>query len=81
MLVDLTQLRHGESGVVVEVKGGFGMSRRMQALGVRTGKRITKISSHFWRGPQTVKIDSFQVAIGFGMASRISVEVARDDEK
>ena len=78
MLVDLTQLRPGESGVVVEIKGGFGMSRRMQALGIRIGKRITKISSHFWRGPQTVEIDSFQVAIGFGMASRVFVEVKRD---
>ena len=81
MVIDLTQLRPGESGLVVEIKGGFGMSRRMQVLGIRRGKRITKISSHFWRGPQTVEIDGFQVAVGFGMASRVFVGVKRDDKE
>jgi ferrous iron transport protein A len=44
-------------------------------LGIRSGKRITKISSHFWRGPQTIEIDNLQVAIGFGMARKIFIEV------
>jgi Fe2+ transport system protein FeoA len=48
----------------------------LQALGIRPGKKITKVSS-FRRGPVTVRIDNTHVAIGFGMADRIVV--ALDD--
>jgi len=35
------------------------------------------VSSHFWRGPQTIEIDNLQVALGFGMAKRILIQVDR----
>jgi len=75
--IDLTQLRPGETGVVEEVQGGHGFARKIQSMGLRQGKRITKVSSHFWRGPQTVKIGHFQIAIGFGMAKKIIIQVER----
>lgn len=77
MKIDLTQLKPGETGVVEEIQGGYGFMRKLQSMGVRPGKRITKVSSHFWRGPQTVKIGHFQIAIGFGMAKRILVQVEK----
>ena len=49
--------------------------RRLEALGIRPGKRITKVSSMFMRGPVTLQIDHYQVAIGHGMAGRILVEI------
>jgi len=52
--------------------------RQMQAgraLGIRPGKRITKVGSMFMRGPVTVQLDSTQVAIGFGMANKVIVEL------
>lgn len=77
MSIDLTQLQPGETGIVEEMDGGFGFMRKLQSLGVRPGKRITKVSSHFWRGPQTIEVDNIQIAIGFGMAKRIRVAVKR----
>ncbi len=77
MIVDLTQMLPGESGVVAEIQGGYGMMRRIQPMGIRPGKKIAKVSSHFWRGPQTVQIDRVQFAIGFGMAKRILIQVER----
>lgn len=77
MKVDLTQMKPGESGIIISLEGGFGMTEKLQNMGVRLGKNITKVSSHFWRGPQTVKIGNSQVAIGFGMAKRIFIEVER----
>ena len=77
MIIDLTEMKPGESGEVMEIQGGFGMTRRVQSMGLRPGKRITKISAQLWRGPQTVQVDNAQVAIGFGMAARIMVEVER----
>jgi ferrous iron transport protein A len=49
------------------------MATRLQALGIMPSKRITKVSSVFMRGPVVVEVDRAQVAIGFGMASRIIV--------
>ena len=73
--INLIQMSIGGGGVVVEIRGGYGIQRRMYALGVRPGKRVVKVSSQLWRGPVTIRVDNFQVAIGFGMASRIIVEV------
>jgi len=77
MIIDLTKMQHGESGVVTEIQGGHGLARKVQSMGLRPGKKITKVSSHFWRGPQTVEVDNIQIAVGFGMAKRIMVEVKR----
>jgi ferrous iron transport protein A len=77
MIIDLTQLQPGETGIVAEMQGGHGFIRKLQSIGVRSGKRITKVSSHFWRGPQTVEVDNIQIAIGFGMAKKIMVAVKR----
>ena len=74
-LITLRQVRSGQSGRVVRIDGGRGLVSRLNSLGVRPGKRITKVSSMLMRGPVTIQVGSTQVAIGFGMASRIIVEL------
>ena len=74
---DLTQLEGGESGVVVEIHGGHGLIRRLESLGIRVGKKVTKVSSQFMRGPVTIRIGNSHVALGFGMAKKILVEIER----
>jgi ferrous iron transport protein A len=44
-------------------------------MGIRPGRKITKVGSMLFRGPVTLKIDHTQIAIGFGMANKIVVEV------
>jgi len=77
MIINLTQMQPGEAGIVKEIQGGQGLVRKLQSMGVRSQKQITKVSSHFWHGPQTLEIGNMQIAIGFGMARRILVEVQR----
>ncbi len=77
MTINLTQMQPGETGIVKELQGGQGVVRKLQSMGVRPDKKITKVSSHFWRGPQTIEVDNIQIAVGFGMARRILVEVHR----
>ena len=77
MLVDLTQVKPGETGLIKELRGGCDFARRIQSMGMREGKKLKKVSSHFWRGPQTVEVDKTRVAIGFGMAKKIFIEVER----
>jgi ferrous iron transport protein A len=74
---DLTQLEEGESGVVVDIQGGYGLIRRLESLGIRVGKKVTKVSSQLMRGPVTVRMDNSEVAIGFGMARKILVEIEK----
>jgi len=74
-LVTLRQMQSGQSGKVIQVQGGYGLVNRLSALGIRPGKRITKVSSMLMRGPVTIQSGNTQVAVGFGMANKIIVEV------
>ncbi len=73
--ITLDKMQRGQSGTVVEIRGGHGMVNRLSALGIMPGKKITKISSMLMHGPVTIEVDRVQVAIGFGMAKRIIVEL------
>lgn len=73
----LPELKPGESGVIIDMQGGAGLVRHLESLGVRVGKRVTKISAQFWRGPQVIKIDNIQIALGFGMSRKVYVEVKK----
>ncbi len=73
--ITLNFMKTGESGMVMRVDGGHHMVNRLNALGIRPGKRLSKVSSMFMRGPVTIQIDEAQVAIGYRMASRIIIEL------
>ena len=72
-IVTLRQMHSGQSGRVVEVQGGHGLVNRLSAMGIRPGKKVTKISSMFMRGPVTLQIGHTKLAVGFGMANRIII--------
>ena len=74
-LITLRQMKAEQSGKVIRIEGGHGLVNRLNSLGIRPGKKITKVSSMLMRRPVTIQVDSVQVAIGFGMARRILVEL------
>ena len=74
-LVTLRQMGAGQSGKVAEIQGGQGLINRLNALGIRPGKRITKVSSMLMQGPVTIQSGSTRMAVGFGMAQKIIVEL------
>jgi len=74
-IVTLRQMQSGQSGKVIQIQGGFGLINRLSSLGIRPGKRITKVSSMLMRGPVTIQAGNTQVALGFGMANKIIVEL------
>ena len=79
MLISVDQLRAGESGVVRRIEGGRGILRKLEALGVRPGKVVVKVSTVFMGGPVTVTVDGRQVAMGRGIAGRVFVETQQPD--
>lgn len=79
MKVSLTEIETGKEGVVREIDGGKGLLARLSTLGIRPGVEIKKLSSQVMRGPVVIKVGRAQVAIGFGMAKRILVEIKEEE--
>ena len=71
----LAAMRTGQTGTVIGVLGGRGLIQRLDALGIRPGRKITKVSSALFRGPVMLRVNSAQVAVGYGMARKIIIEV------
>jgi len=72
----LTQLAADKTAIVVEIKGGRGLLERLEGLGIRIGQRISKVSGPFMHGPVTIKAGNIRVALGYGAAGKVIVEVA-----
>ncbi|MEO0206330.1 MAG: fused ferrous iron transport protein A/B [candidate division WOR-3 bacterium] len=79
--LNLTMLKPGEKGKIVEITGGKGLLTRLDALGISPGAEVTKISEQIMHGPVVVKIGNTQVAIGYGMARKVIVSVEHKVKK
>jgi len=75
MTLSLSQMKTGQKGVVVQVAGGRGFNSRLESMGMRVGHEVTKVSSMLMAGPVIVKAGNTEIALGFGMAQKIIVEV------
>jgi len=73
--VTLRQMSDGQSGIVSQIQGGHGLTNRLSAMGIRPGQKITKVGSTLMRGPVTIKVGNARVAIGFGMANKIIIDL------
>lgn len=74
--VSLAQMEVGKSGKIVEIHGGQEMSLKLENLGIRVGEEIKKVNQQALRGPVVVEVGKSQVAIGFGMATKVLIEIA-----
>ena len=71
---DLTQIKEGKTVKVVEINGGQQFQKKIDAIGLRIGSKITKVSAQMLNGPITIKIGSTKLALGHGMAKKIIVD-------
>ena len=77
----LVEMEIGREGVVSEIQGGIGLVPRLDALGIRPGVVLQKISGSYLRGPVTVKVGNSRMAVGFGMAGKIILDIEEIEEK
>lgn len=75
----LADMPGGRAGVVVSIGAGKDLVSRLQALGIRPGRQLLKLNNMLMRGPVMLEVDRTQVAIGFGMAQKITIRLIRDD--
>ncbi len=75
--IPLTEMEANETGKVIEMHGGHGMVGNLEKMGIRIGTEIKKKNQQLMRGPMMVQVGNTQVAIGYGMAKRIIIEVKK----
>ena len=71
----LVNLADGESATVVAFEAGSGGSSRLEAIGIRVGKRIKKLGGMFLKGPITIEIGQTRLGLGHGLAAKVIVEI------
>ncbi len=78
--ISLARMRAGQKGNIVRISGGYGIVHRLEALGIRDGQEIKKISEQWMRGPVLLQHGNTQLALGFGLASKVLVEITGEDK-
>ncbi len=74
-MISLNDLPNGQKGIIIAINGGHGLVEKLDALGIRAGKEITKVNNQWMKGPLIIRSDNTEIAIGYGMAHKIMVEV------
>lgn len=74
-MVALNDLPDGSIGIIMVINGGYGLTQKLDALGIRVGKEITKVSRQWMKGPVIIRSGNTEIAIGYGMARRIMVKI------
>lgn len=70
----LASLSNNEEGMIHSVEGGTGARAKLDAMGIRPGKKIKKMSSQIFKGPVVVEIDGRDIALGHGLAKKVLIE-------
>lgn len=71
----LADLEDGQTGVIVSVLGGKMLTKRLADLGITPGKDVRVIRKTLFSGPVQVEVAGSKLVIGWGLASKIMVEV------
>lgn len=71
--MNLTQILDDESAIIKRIPEGEA-GQRLEALGLRSGKKIQKISGMPFGGPVTVLLDGRHFAVAHGVAEHVEVE-------
>jgi Fur family ferric uptake transcriptional regulator len=77
--VPLTMATPGETVRIMEFRGGTGVEGRLRSMGLARGVEVEVIKSS-GPGPLIVASGETRIALGFGMAKKILVSMARHKE-
>jgi len=84
----LTRLKDGERGIILSFNSpgdhqrgrghrGWGFQRRLEDMGLTPGTEVKVVKSALFRGPIEIEVRGSRLAIGRGIAERITVRVER----
>ena len=73
MTLDTVDIRRQARVIVID--GGLNVRAHLNTLGIHVGDWLTVVERAPFRGPVLVEVNGTRVAIGRGIASKVSVEV------
>ncbi len=73
-MTPLAFLPEGSSAIIVNVRGGRGLMRRLTDLGLTPGIRVRMLRSQGY-GPVLIEVRGTRLALGRGVAMKILVKV------
>ncbi|RJO65123.1 MAG: ferrous iron transport protein A [Candidatus Omnitrophota bacterium] len=73
--VSLVRMKRNQKGKIVEIAGGKALHDRLTAMGIYVGKEVALLNHSIFKGPVAIRVGRSILALGFGMASKIIVEV------
>ncbi|MBI5573247.1 MAG: FeoA domain-containing protein [Elusimicrobia bacterium] len=74
-MISLLNLEKNKTAKIIEIEGGPGFHKKLESLGLRLGVKIKKLSSSIFGGPVVIRVGRTNIAIGKGMANKITVEI------
>lgn len=74
----LSDLRTGDSGVVMSLHGGGGFRSKMLSLGIIPGNKISIINGGCGQ-PFVIKMGDTRLMLGWGMAQKVAVSAVTSD--
>jgi ferrous iron transport protein A len=75
MIATLDLVKENQKVKVVSISGGWGLRQRLGCLGIHPGDIIIVKRSAIMRGPILISVHGNQVALGRGVARKVTVEV------
>ena len=73
--ISLVQIKAKGKGRIAEISAGLNLQNKLMNMGLHKGRELVKLSSIGLRGPVVVKVGRTILALGHGIAAKISVEV------
>ena len=70
----LVNLKNNEEGLILSIEGGRNAISKLEALGIRPGKKIRKMNSQIFRGPIVIEIDGRDIGLGYGLANKVLIK-------
>jgi len=73
--ISLTGLEDGQKAIIVSVLGGKILTKRLADLGITSGTVVKVIRKTLFSGPLQVEVAGSRLVLGWGLASKIMVEL------
>ena len=80
LVTQLSNLKQGEEGKVMFIRGGRHSSKRIQDMGLTPGTYLRMVNAAPFNGPVEVEVRGSSLALGRGLASQIFIEVEDEEQ-
>jgi Fe2+ transport system protein FeoA len=70
----ITDLKDGQTGVIISIHGGNKSTKRLADLGLKSGTEIKIVGRTLFSGPVQIEVFGSRLVLGRGLASKIMVK-------